>query len=224
LTSHLCQERANNGNIASGGKSILGLGSRRVVRLSCHCLHLAYRESHEHCDEHYPREQAFDLRPFERRAAFERNWQNLTARFPNVLARPTWNDGSYHTKITAGRVVLTASSVPSPRSVVREAEFRKTYAQSSQHELFVKNPEPPQDDALLYAILLHGPDVNDLKRPGFMTIAFPNSRCTEYVHAIDLFRKFADVEQAVRTNDVEIIGAELLVRLREVAKTETEGA
>ena len=31
--------------------------------------------------------------------------------------------------------MLTALAVPSPQSLVREAEFRKTYAQSSQYEL-----------------------------------------------------------------------------------------
>ena len=57
-----------------------------------------------------------------------------------------------------------------------------------------------------------------------MTVAFPNSRSTAYVHAIDLFHYFSDIEEAVRTNNIEVIGTELLVRLREVPKTQTEGA
>ena len=141
-----------------------------------------------------------------------------------MKAEAVWNEGSYHTKITAGKVVLTASVVASPQSLVRQAEFRKPYAQSSQYELFGSNKSEPKEGALLYAILLHGADELEPKRPGFMTVAFPNSSCTRYVHAIDLFRRFADIEEAVRTNNTEVIGAELLVRLREVPKTQTEGA
>ena len=81
-------------------------------------------------DGTYTRSVAKDLFPHIRRARIESCLFGLESEFPSISVQSLLNStkSHYHTRIRSGNVILTASSVLTPRGLVREAEFRNHYA------------------------------------------------------------------------------------------------
>lgn len=80
-------------------------------------------------------------------------------------------------------MVLTASSVQSPRDLVEEAEFRSTLARGNQDALWPEPGDEPDPGAALYVILLHsksrfprGEQAAHGYLPGSAYLAFPPGR------------------------------------------------
>jgi len=184
------------------------------------CLLRAYREAFAYARENFPGEEAHDLYPQLRREMFERNWRIVAARRKDVLAEVVHNQAKncFHTRITRGRVVLTASAVEAPNSLVRDAIFRKTLAESSQHHLFGGDRIPPED-ALLYGIILHGPTgVGLVPSPSFIRIAFPSNELDEYIANIDLLVHLPELAAEIQSAVSPTKAIRVRPRLRRVAR------
>jgi hypothetical protein len=127
---------------------------------------------------------------------FERNWRARVSRHEGIELSPEPNaiGNCFHTELKAGQVIMTASAVESASELVREAVFRKSLAQDSQLEMFLE-PEPPPADAMLYAILLHGPlGAGLLPAPAFIHVGFPGADCDSYVDKFNLLDYFPLLE------------------------------
>jgi hypothetical protein len=112
------------------------------------------------------------------------------------------------TRVVCGRVIITASAVHEADEIVRHADFRMSFARSSQMCMFAE-PVPVVPDAPLYALILHGPGamesdedgnmVPSTAKPGFVDVVFPapvaGSRDRiEYVGGrVRLMDRFGDV-------------------------------
>lgn len=192
---------------------------RNLLRL----ISEVYVEAYEECQSSYPIPEAHDLRSHMRRAKLEYQVRELVRNFPDIVAEVEKNKKktSFYTKLKNKRVVLTISAVNHPNTIVRRAEFRETYARNAQLSLFDPEPVPPPD-ALLYAILLHGPDSLEPSRPGFINVVFPNKNCKAYVGSIDLMLKFNTLTTEIWSVKEEIVKDELSIKLREDAKQQAE--
>lgn len=162
-----------------------------VILDTARCLIGSYAEAFRYCRDSFPGPEAHDLYPIIRRAMFERNWRARLSRYDVGLTSESNAIGNcFHTELRAGRVVLTVSAVEAPGEIVREAVFRTGLARGSQLDLFLE-PEPPPADAVLYAILLHGPLGGGLlPSPGFIQVGFPASDCNQYVDRFNLLDHF----------------------------------
>ena len=115
------------------------------------CIFGAYNTAFEDCSK-FQEEEARDIRPFFRWVQIRSDLRGLPARFPDVLASAE----RYHTRVTCGKVILTASAVEEPWELPRRATYREEYA-SNQLDLFSENVVT--DGEYLYAILGHSPDL-----------------------------------------------------------------
>ena len=161
---------------------------------TCRTLIEAYGAAAKYCEENYPIEQAHNLYPYERLATFERNWTNLCTRYPGVNAAAKLNAAGnyYHTAVVCGSFVLTESAVYGPDDIVRQAVFRRTYAEDGQTSFPFAQQEPlPPGDRRIYAIILHGPTRKILRQPGFISVAFPARDCASYIASRDLLLRFS---------------------------------
>ena len=190
--------------------------SKQVLEALIRCLFGAYRTAFEECAG-FPAQEAHDLRPYYRWIQLRSDLRGVADRFAGVQATPE----PYHTLLTIGRILLTASPVDGPGELVRRSNYRTTYANSSQLELFEKN-EPPPDDAQFYAILIHGQDPNEPRQPLFAQIAFPDKNLDSYVHKIDLFSRFQSLVDSLRIPGEEAEGQEPLVQLHKEAQKKKE--
>lgn len=193
-----------------------GSVQKQVQEALIRCLFGAYRTTFEECAR-FPEEEARDLRPFYRWVQLRADLRGIAQRFKGVRATAE----RYHTLLSTGRVILTASAVEGPGNLVRPALYRQTYASSSQLDLFIKDTAPP-DDAQLYAILLHGPDPAEPRQPLFGQVAFPDKACLSYVHEIDLFSRFEALVGSLRVPREEAEAQEPLIQLRKEARKKRE--
>jgi hypothetical protein len=123
-------------------------------------------------------------------------------------------------------VLLTQSLADSPNDVIQQANFRETYAKSSQVELFAARDEVirAHDAGKLYAMFLHGATANP-KQPRFMAVVFPTQDCEAYVWdaTINVMAELDDLlAQSIRMDQIEAIGDDLMLELRRL--DEDEGA
>jgi hypothetical protein len=178
-----------------------------------------YLSAYEECKKNYPLEEAHDLRGHIRRAKLEVQLRELGKRYSNVYTNVQTNKKktSYFTTLQAENVVITANQVAHPKIMVRSAMFRNTLARSSQIELYDEQIEIPPVDASLYAILLHGEDATNPKRPGFAQIVFPNSDCTKYLAQINLFAKYNVLVSELWSVKEEIVKPKLDIKLSDEA-------
>lgn len=184
----------------------------------------AYREAFERCDRAFEKPECHDLFPHQRRATIERNMRQLAYQSAGVEAIVAKNSRrtSYHTRIQCGRVVLTQSFVETPETIVRSAEFRKTYGRDQNLWLDYDWDDAaiPLPDQPLYAILIHGP--SDVRRYllGFAHIVFPSRSNEAYVGRIDLALRYPEVFE-FSTVPVERVEDDVLPTLRrDVRKVE----
>jgi hypothetical protein len=153
-----------------------------------HCIFGAYKTAFEDCSR-FPDEEARDLRPFVRWTQIRSDLRGLPARFPGIQASAE----PYHTLVTAGHIILTASAVDAPDVLPRPAQYRLEYASTSQLDLFNNT-----DGEFIYAILLHHPDPTDHRQPLFALIAFPDRFYEGYVYSVDLFARFESLVASLR--------------------------
>jgi hypothetical protein len=140
---------------------------RGVFELLCR----EYPKSVRDC-EHYPDAQAHYLVPHTRRANIDAALMDLVRRFPGISAQAVPNEsGEFHVEVTCGPVCLTVSHVDHPSRIVRDARFRRTYAEDNQQCLFECDNRPPPGERL-YAIVLHGSN-GEWRALGFANIVFP---------------------------------------------------
>ena len=188
------------------------------------CLLAAYREAFNQVREEFPGEEARDLFPLLRRAMFERNWRTAMGRRKGVRADAVQNEAGncFHTRVSIGRVVLTASAVETPEALVRDAIFRKTLAESNQPHLFRGRSVPPKD-AMLYGIVLHGPaGAGLLPAPMFLRVSFPSMDLDEYGATVDLIQHLPELAAELHATPSEPTVGRVRPTLREIALTSGE--
>lgn len=181
-----------------------------------------YRTAYDECKLFYPPEEAHDLRPHVRRAKIESKVRELANSYPGVAAtvEPNAKRTGWHTVIRSGNVVMTISHVNQPSDMVRPADFRSTYAQDAQINLFgPEKPRPPRD-AQLFSILRHGSSKRMPRRPDFVRVGFPDADCKYYVCDIDVFsvQRFRNLASELWPAKIEVVADDLDLRLRSDAK------
>lgn len=100
----------------------------------------------------------------------------------------------------------------SPRTIVRNAAFRNIYASAQtafviqpDNVFAVVTPTPLlTSDALIYAILIHGPVEYGFGKdgrfvPGFIQIVFLDRECSNYLDRIDLVARFGKMSASSTT-------------------------
>jgi hypothetical protein len=134
-------------------------------------LGLEYPKAVRDC-EHLPDAQAHYLVPHTRFANIEAALMDLQPRFPEIAVKVVPNEaGECHIEIECGPVRLTVSHADHPSRIVRDARFRRTYAEDNQECLFDCGDRPPAGN-WLYAIVLHGSN-GDWRSLGFADVVFP---------------------------------------------------
>lgn len=109
----------------------------------------------------------------------------------------------HHSELLFKGVVLTASAVESPDTMVRDARFRRTLAKNPQLALgTVELEEDPPSDGL-YAVLLYPSGAFTLKAeaatPSFVLVRFPTSDCSTYIGGrIDALAAAREAQQAAQ--------------------------
>lgn len=191
---------------------------KRIIRT----IFKAYADAAESSKSFSP-EERHDLLPQLRRALIERNVRFVGERFKKdgVTVRPCQNAGNnhYHNRIESGRVVLTVHKVDSPDEMVRDAVYRRGYAQSWQYDC-LRPDEPPPPDTRLYGLLLHVPDDDYRNPPTSLVVRFPDEYCEQYVgFPIDLYKRFPEIDDQGRDDGTEFVNVPPVPRLRPVPDT-----
>ena len=160
---------------------------RQIQEALIKCLFSAYKVTYEECLK-FPREESHDLLPFYRWVQLRTELRGLGGRFQEIetTSEPNGPAPCYHILINTERIMLTVSSVDRPGALPRPASYRIEYANEYQLNLFNSLPE----DSKVYALLIHGVNQTDKRRPAFAQIGFPAKGFESYIHRIDLFSKF----------------------------------
>jgi hypothetical protein len=153
-----------------------------------------YEETWKELLLEYDHPELHDLLPHVRRAKFERDMRLLATRFGFTgFAERNARKTSFHSQVKAGNVILTASAVASPKTVVRRAEFRQTLARDSQLTLWSDSDD--KAGAAYYSLYIHGPIVTpqglSLPKLGFAHLVFPDRFLTKYIGGVDLLANYA---------------------------------
>jgi hypothetical protein len=157
----------------------------------------AYATARQECDAMFQPPERSDAMAIVRRAFIEQDLRAAMIREKLAAAAVQNSKGNSHTRVTIGRVVLTQSCVHSPNEMVREAEFRSTYSATPQLHLLDEN-RTGEDEAAVYAILIHGPHPEFSDQPGFVHIVFPSPDLEYYQDRIDILRRFPEVVARLR--------------------------
>ncbi|MEM8758009.1 MAG: hypothetical protein AAGF47_09535 [Planctomycetota bacterium] len=136
------------------------------------------------------RPEANDLRPHARRAHVETAIRQAAAELSeaNLFTGRNAADNCSHRGIECNGVLLTGSLVDDRTCLPRNAVYRKGYARSRQGVLDF-HASPANSQALLYAIVAHAPDSQDVTTPGFIDVIFP---CHEYQDIVGRIRLLED--------------------------------
>jgi len=164
----------------------------------------AYKETNKTC--RYPRfgePEARDTRSHYLRGIVETRLKEVSSNYLCMTAESCLNKkrSSSHTLVKSGHLYLTASSVHTPTSKPRKAEFRDIYQSNGQGELF-ETEKNLQGDNPIYAVLLYGSP--QLYSPSFVRLAFPSHHWNKYVESIDLIAKFPDaISKFAQTEEMQ---------------------
>jgi hypothetical protein len=174
----------------------------RTVR----CLVASCQQAKQMVGAFFPKPEAHDLRGHYCRAVFEKEWRTIAAQSIDMHGRAVLNKRGtyYHTRITCGSIIMTASQVSHPKVMVRHADFRDGYARDAQMDLFGEMPEPPAPESPVYAMLLYGLDKKTRTFPVFADFVFPDSKCGRYVDRIELFLEYASLIN-------QLVGSQIVV-------------
>jgi hypothetical protein len=184
----------------------------------------AWRDADQKTREEHEEPERHDLFPHQRRAILERELRGV-GRKHGLAASPEKNirKTASYTRVVCGRVIITASAVHEADEIVRHADFRLSFARSSQMCMFAE-AVPVLPDAPLYALILHGPGamesdedgntVLSTAKPGFVDVVFPAPVANaqnkiEYVggrvHLLDRFGDVLNESQPIKTEEVEFV-------------------
>ena len=89
---------------------------------------------------------------------------------------------------------MTENAVADPSELPRDADFRATYARSSQGSLFGES-NPPAPDAPLYVMITYGP--SNATEPHFASIIVPDPECSQILARIRLDDILLEVKREV---------------------------
>ena len=143
-----------------------------------------------------------------RRAIFETNLKRVGQRFKPNGAEATTEMNAKKTSrfslVRFGAVYVTAARSNSYTNMPRAAKYRTNLFKSCQGSLFPIEAEQGNDDASLYAILLHGApakkkrpeDPTNLAFPSFAQIVFPD-QTGKIIARIDLLTEVAECRDIV---------------------------
>ncbi|MHB8356190.1 MAG: hypothetical protein ACYDDQ_05830 [Vulcanimicrobiaceae bacterium] len=163
-------------------------------------LDQVYPAAYADCYDRHEEPEAWDLIGDERRARAEQALRAVAREFQHrgVMAHSILNStrGNYHTEVSCGPAVLTASFVLHQGDLVRMAMFRRTLARSSQLSLLGEPEEDPQGK--FFGIVLHGNKRIGEKRLheklGFVEMAIPDRNCNGYLDVVDLANRYANAD------------------------------
>ena len=174
---------------------------------TCKMVIGAYKQAFEYCESLFALQEAHDALPIVRRGLIEQNWRALANRSQGIkgTARTNKKRTNYHTHISAGPVILTESTVDSPSTIVKQADFRLSYAGAEQ-QLVLGDLVDSTQGSHLFAILLHGAHPKERTLPGFIHIVFPAADCNSYIDRINLLDRFEDLGDVVSRGHREAIG------------------
>jgi hypothetical protein len=188
-------------------------------------LFQSYSAALEMCTGHMDAPETVDALSVNRRAIFEGNFRTA-ARRHSIPATIQMNPRktSRFSLIQLGEIYITASRSKSMGRMPRAAAYRKNYWQSAQLALFAiakDSAQAAQDDATLYAILLHGApakkkhenDGTNLGFPSFARVVFPDEN-GKILAGIDLFTEIAACRDVVN---------EFMPRIETVPTTQLPG-
>ncbi len=120
--------------------------------------------------------------------------------------------GWKYTLVSYGNIRMTASSVNTPSTTPRDSLFRNRYASSQisfseniEKGVFELDQLMTIEEGIIYALIIHGPAVDNPKLPAFVHIAFPNHNCSEYLDRINLFDEYPHVVSSFYSKGIEII-------------------
>lgn len=162
-----------------------------------------YTDASDHCYSTFRPAIALNASGPYRYSKIEEDWCGIAERFPKIVKfthepfrnKRTGKVTGTYVQLEIGHIRLTESCVRKPFSIPREADFRDTLAQEAQRSFFGED-EDADSGGYLYAICLHGVDVNsqNRSRPAFARVRFPNKHFSGYVgDGIDLWAKFPDI-------------------------------
>lgn len=112
----------------------------------------------------------------------------VTAKFLTVES----NGFPYLAWTCADELLLTVKRTNFEDQLVNDSYYRRVHAGAIQPRLLYGDWEEPgvrePETVSLYGVILHGlePSITDRSKPSFITLAFPDSTFTRYVHTIDL--------------------------------------
>lgn len=132
-----------------------------------------------------------------RHALFEAQFRNAAREAGLKTGLTRVPIGSYeYSYVRAGKLLLTASALPSEDDIVRPAFFRQQHALVNH---FLSNPtlpiiDPPDLTSVdtIYGIVIHVPYAEDKAQCSYAGIAIPNEGTTEWVEQLSL----ADLSKA----------------------------
>lgn len=128
---------------------------------------------------------------------------------------------SSHREVKIGNFLFVSQQVSSPTDIVRESNFRKTLAASSQFSFAgFEAEENNENDGFVFGVILHG-EYHDAKEEiniPFLSLGFPSSDLTHYILNIDLFELFGKPSRIDMENEVVQIEDQIETIFKEVAQ------
>lgn len=176
---------------------------REDLRKLTYMVYQRYLTTPDFCKTIWEDREAHDLIGDVRRGFIEQDMRAIGngVRPDSGTVHPNQKNTSYHTRVVIDGVLLTESKVDSPRSMARDAEFRRDYANEYQipfvSEDFPEREVAPEDISV-YGIVIHTPADDFRTLPGFIHIAFPDQDYSRYVSRIDLLKEFPDIAQMIK--------------------------
>ena len=165
----------------------------------------AWQGSRSHCRSMiYGEDEGRDLSSHDRRARFETLLRRHSNSFNGITAESRYNKPrTYsHVVIKSRNLILTASSVPTAKSIPRHANFRCTYNGNGQQELLKTAEEIEAEQKEVYALLLYGPP--QANTPFFLQVAFPDTLWKNYIESFDLMKKYPGVISTEVSEEIDI--------------------
>lgn len=175
-------------------------------------LFQSYRDALEMCEGHMGAAQTIDVLSVNRRAIFETNLKRVGQRLKQAGAEATTemnvSKTSRFSLVKFGAIYVTAARSNSYKNMPRAAKYRTNLFETGQVSLFAAQREVQReegnDDASLYAILLHGApakkrhpeDPTNLAFPSFARVVFPD-QTGKIVIGIDLFTEITECRDVV---------------------------
>lgn len=129
----------------------------------------------------------------------------------DVFNKPNKAKNCTYIQVENNGVVTTISRVNSKGEMVRTSWWREDLSQTNR--CFLPGFEPKSDGQAIYCLLLHGADVHNPKKLGFLQLAIPDSEYSGYIAVKDIF---CCDSALVNTTEQEVKEATSKLRVKEV--------